>query len=118
VYEKVAHSPAQLRAVLEAARRDPTVLAFPYTQHRELVGEPPQRCRRGHLYAQPDQPYPAVGRGWLACSCGGHVVYRCQVSQDGRLCGDELIDPPRSYDCNATWPTPDPQRGGRQRGPR
>src|SRR5215469_13989319 len=54
VYEKVAHSPAQLRAVLEAARRDPAVLAFPYTQHRELVGEPPQRCRRGHLYAQPD----------------------------------------------------------------
>jgi hypothetical protein len=104
VHEQVVHTPAELRALLEAARRDPAVLAFPYTQRRELVGDEPDRCRRGHRYAQPGRPYPAVGRGWLQCRCGGHAVYRCQVYQDGRLCDDEQIDPPPSFDCDVSWP--------------
>jgi hypothetical protein len=118
VYETVAYTPAQLRAVLDAARRDPGVLAFPYIQRRELVGEKPARCRRGHLYARPGQPYPAVERGWLTCSCGGHVVYRCQVSHDGRPCYDEQIDPPLSYDCDTIWPQSPRPQGPAAGGPR
>ena len=103
-YKKLAYTPAQLRAVLDAARRDPAVLGFPYTQRRELVGEEPEHCRRGHSYAQPGQPYRACTMRWLPCSCGGHEVLVCEVPQDGRLCGDEQIDPAPSDDCDVTWP--------------
>jgi hypothetical protein len=65
VWEYTAHSSAQLPALSDGARRDPAVLAFPYTQRRELVGDEPDHCQRGHLYAQPGHPYPAVDRRWF-----------------------------------------------------
>jgi hypothetical protein len=78
-----AYTPAQLRELLDAARRNPAVLAFPYSQRRELVGEEPTHCGRGHAYLQPGQRYRTVERGWLPCRCGGHVVYDC-VGLPGR----------------------------------
>jgi hypothetical protein len=109
VWEYTVHTPAQLRALLEGARRDPAVLGFPYTQRRELVGEEPDQCQRGHLYAQPDHPYPAVDRRWLQCRCGGHTVLVCQTYQDGQMCGDQQLDPAVSFDCDVAWPpTPGP----------
>ncbi len=66
----------QLRALLDAARADPQVIAFPYEGPRHLVGEGPTRCRRGHRHQGRDGR-SAAEKGWLACRCGGHATYAC-----------------------------------------
>jgi hypothetical protein len=98
--ERVVGSPAELRALIAACRADPAVLAFPYEQRRELVGEPPTECRRGHLYQRPGSPYPDWDQGWAACCCGGHRIYICKVSHEGQQCGDARMEPSPSFDCD------------------
>ncbi|SCL35945.1 hypothetical protein GA0070624_5408 [Micromonospora rhizosphaerae] len=51
VVERVADTPAELRRLVQRARADPHVVAFPYRQVRELVGDEPQECHNGHGYA-------------------------------------------------------------------
>ncbi|WP_319461263.1 hypothetical protein [Micromonospora sp. RTP1Z1] len=92
IVERVVDSPAELRRLVEAARADPHVVAFPYRQVRELVGDEPARCRAGHAYAGGSATRPV--RDWWPCSCGGHLVLRC------RRCPDVLADPPVSGDCD------------------
>ncbi|MEV0810846.1 hypothetical protein [Micromonospora sp. NPDC050200] len=48
--ERVVDSPAELRRLVEAARADPHVVAFPYSRVRQLVGDEPERCRTGHSF--------------------------------------------------------------------
>jgi hypothetical protein len=43
-------SPAQLRAVVQWARKHPDVTVVRYRAVRELIGEPPTHCRYGHAY--------------------------------------------------------------------
>src|SRR5690349_20320742 len=70
--EYVAETPGELRAIIVAARADPRALSWKYLGHRDLVGEDPEMCRRGHRYD--------VGRfgnarqEWVDCCCGGHFV--------------------------------------------
>ncbi|WP_262285950.1 hypothetical protein [Micromonospora sp. MA102] len=92
VVERVVDSPGQLRRLLAWARADPHVVAFPYRQARELVGDEPQLCRAGHHYAGGSATRPV--RDWWPCSCGGHLVLRC------RRCPDVLADPPVGGDCD------------------
>ncbi|MEU8333398.1 hypothetical protein [Micromonospora sp. NPDC048839] len=48
VIERVVDSPAELRHLVDQARADPHVVAFPYRKAHELVGDEPQRCQAGH----------------------------------------------------------------------
>ncbi|WP_446220020.1 hypothetical protein [Micromonospora sp. IBHARD004] len=50
VVEHVVDSPAGLRHLVARVRADRHVVAFPYRQVRELVGDEPQRCGTGHSY--------------------------------------------------------------------
>ncbi|MEH0820455.1 MULTISPECIES: hypothetical protein [unclassified Micromonospora] len=92
VLERVVDSPAHLRHLIARARADPHVVAFPYRQVRELVGDEPQHCRAGHAYAGGSATRPV--RDWWPCSCGGHLVLRC------RRCPDVLADPPVAAECD------------------
>ncbi|WP_446210415.1 hypothetical protein [Micromonospora sp. IBSANI012] len=85
VVERVADSPAELRRLVDAARADPHVVAFPYSRVRQLVGDEPERSRTGHSFAGGSATRPV--RDWLPCSCGGHLVLRC------RMCPDVRVDP-------------------------
>ncbi|MFE9695095.1 hypothetical protein [Micromonospora sp. NPDC005806] len=51
VLERVVDSPADLRRLIGRARADPHVVAFPYRQVRELVGDAPDEFHNGHGYA-------------------------------------------------------------------
>jgi hypothetical protein len=103
VRKHLVTSPAELRALLAACRADPAVLAFPYQQRRELIGNEPSICQRGHAYDRPGEPYAAFDRGWIDCCCGGHAVYLCKVYYGGQRCGDRQIDLPLAYDCDASF---------------
>ncbi len=96
----------RLRALLDAARADPQVVAFPYEGRRHLVGEEPTECRNGHHYRRGDGRYSTVERGWLSCCCGGHATYTCATYVAGNKCGDQQTDPWPSYDCDVEWPPP------------
>ncbi|WP_446215714.1 hypothetical protein [Micromonospora sp. IBHARD004] len=85
VVERVVDSPAELRRLVEAARADPHVVAFPYRQVRELVGNEPDRCRRGHSYLAGSATRPV--RDWWPCRCGGHLVHFC------RMCSAVQVQP-------------------------
>ncbi|MFF0467609.1 hypothetical protein ACFYPX_09320 [Micromonospora zamorensis] len=95
VIERVVDSPARLQYLVARARADPHVVAFPYRQVRELVGDEPDRCNAGHLYGGGSATREA--RNWGACPCGGHLVIHCR-------CGDVLADPPVADDCEARRP--------------
>ncbi|MEU5931147.1 hypothetical protein [Micromonospora sp. NPDC047187] len=95
VIERVVDSPAELRYLVDRARADPHVVAYPYRQIRELVGEKPEVCEEGHPYAGGSATRPV--RGWQPCSCGGHLVLRC------RLCPDVRTDTATDVDCDV-WP--------------
>lgn len=93
--ERVAHTVAELRALLAAARADKTVWHVSYQSRRDLVGDKPSHCRRGH-------PLSTVGtmanpHDWLPCNCGGHWWIRCR-------CGEEIVDPTPAYDCQPRKP--------------
>ncbi|SCG15494.1 hypothetical protein GA0070610_1728 [Micromonospora echinofusca] len=92
VIERVVDSPAELRHLVGRARADPHVVAFPFRQVRELVGDEPDRCGAGHLHAGGSATRPA--RGWWPCGCGGHLVIRCR-------CGDVRVAPAIDSDCDA-----------------
>ncbi|MEU0151554.1 hypothetical protein [Micromonospora fulviviridis] len=92
VLERVVDSTAELRRLVDRARADPHVVAFPYRRVRELVGGEPDVCLYGHGYAGGSATRPV--RDWLPCSCGGHLVLRC------RMCPDVRVDPIISTDCN------------------
>lgn len=98
VVERVVDSPADLRRLIDRARADPHVVAFPYRRVRELVGVEPDACLEGHGYAGGSATRPV--RDWLPCSCGGHLVLRC------RMCPDIRVDPIVSTECDAK-PQPD-----------
>ncbi|MEV4819292.1 hypothetical protein [Micromonospora tulbaghiae] len=51
VVERVVDSPADLRRLIDRALAAPHVVAFPYRQVRELVGDEPDECRNGHGHA-------------------------------------------------------------------
>ncbi|WP_157746398.1 hypothetical protein [Micromonospora inositola] len=68
VLERVVDSPADLRRLIERARADPHVVAFPYRQARELVGDEPQQCHNGHGYAGGSATTPM--RDWWPRRCG------------------------------------------------
>ncbi|MFC0504248.1 hypothetical protein [Micromonospora costi] len=92
VIERVVGSPAELRHLVDRARADPHVVAFPHRQVRELVGEEPEVCKEGHPYAGGSATRPV--RDWRPCSCGGHLVLRCRLRPDVR------VDPIISADCD------------------
>ncbi|MEU1964368.1 hypothetical protein ABZ541_04860 [Micromonospora sediminicola] len=50
--ELAVDSPAHLRHLIARARVDRHVVAFPYRQVSELVGDEPDHCRAGHGYAE------------------------------------------------------------------
>jgi hypothetical protein len=101
VREHRADTPAELRAVVDAARADPRVLGFPYESRRALEGTAPTRCNRGHEYGS---SWRDARTDWLECICGGHMVYVCKHPVDDAECGDRLIDPELSWDCTASRP--------------
>jgi hypothetical protein len=101
VREHLAETPAELRAIIETARADPRVLAFRHESRRELVGDEPRTCHRGHRYGSGRHD---MRRDWLPCRCGGHVVYVCLIKDNEVECGDRRIEPAPLYDCDATWP--------------
>jgi hypothetical protein len=78
VVERVVDSPADLRRLIERARADPHVVAFPYHPVRQLVGDEPTECGNGHGYGG-GSATRAV-RDWWPCCCGGHLVIRCRDS--------------------------------------
>ncbi|MCW3815741.1 hypothetical protein ONA91_14905 [Micromonospora sp. DR5-3] len=92
VVEHAVDSPAELRHLVQAARADPHVVAFPYRRVRELVGDEPDECHNGHGYAG-GSATTAV-RGWWPCRCGGHLVLRC------RVCADVRVEPGVGADCD------------------
>jgi hypothetical protein len=101
VHEVRADTAAELRDLVEHARADPGVLAFPYEARRELVGPEPTVCRRGHRYGS---SWRDVRTEWLACRYGGHMVYVCRTNVDGSECGAQQIDPYATHDCDVIWP--------------
>jgi hypothetical protein len=46
--ERVVDHPADQHRLIERARTDPHVVAFPYRPVHELVGDEPQQCHNGH----------------------------------------------------------------------
>jgi len=108
IREHRADTPAELRALIEDARADPRVEAFPYESRRELHGTEPTTCGRGHTYGSGRYE---LRRDWLVCRCGGHMVYVCLLHQDGVACGNEQIDPVVAYDCDVAWPRSAPRPG-------
>ncbi|MBM0201834.1 hypothetical protein JNW90_01025 [Micromonospora sp. STR1s_5] len=93
VRERRVDSVSELRALVVAARTNPNITRCRYVPLKELVGEPPTECRRGHDYA--GGSFTAVRLDWSVCACGGHVVYRCRWPG----CGDVLLDPEPAVDC-------------------
>jgi hypothetical protein len=92
--EVIAETPAQLRRIIEWARRNPAIIAFPYTRIRQQIGERPDHCRQGHDYQAGSVHRARVD--WNDCLCGGHLVYLCG------FCDDLRIDPPTYHDCTRT----------------
>jgi hypothetical protein len=99
-----ATTPAELRRLVEAARRDLHVTSFRYTSIRAMVGDEPTQCPAGHPYELRREAGRLVSEDWVPCSCGGHHVKICFV---GGCPSPRLADPVVAYDCDA-----DPQHTG------
>ncbi|HKT01320.1 MAG TPA: hypothetical protein VJT31_17480 [Rugosimonospora sp.] len=97
-YQTHVDTSAQLRRLVEAARADPHVTAFPYKSIRALDGEAPTECRRGHSYSGGSATRPHGS--WIACGCGGHALTACRWPG----CGDVLVDPVPDDDCDPRVP--------------
>lgn len=93
VVEQHVDTVGELREVVMGARANPDVVRCRYVPVRELVGEPPHTCRRGHHYD--GGSFTRVRLDWSVCPCGGHMVYRCRW----RDCGDVRLDPEPAIDC-------------------
>jgi hypothetical protein len=85
---------ARLRQLVEWARANPAIVAFPYRRVREQHGERPEQCRRAHPYT--GDSATRVRIDWTDCACGGHLVYVCA------RCADIRVDPPVYLECTAT----------------
>lgn len=95
--QKAATTVDELRALLDAARRNPAVWHVSFKPRRELVGDQPTHCVCGCEYrTRGSLPTP---NGWLDCSCGGHLWWSCQE------CGQERVEPPVAYDCHPRHPS-------------
>ncbi|MEU3455634.1 hypothetical protein ABZ671_18835 [Micromonospora sp. NPDC006766] len=84
---------AELRHLIDAARANPDIEAHRYEPVRELVGDEPSSCPRGHPYDGGSATRAA--RGWVNCFCGGHLALVCRWPD----CGDVQHDPPIGPDC-------------------
>ncbi|GAA4439338.1 hypothetical protein [Phytohabitans houttuyneae] len=94
--EQPAHTAAEVRQLLTAARADPAVWHTRVESRRELAGDKPTHCVCGEAYRTAGSwPTP---HDWLDCGCGGHFWWRC------RECGLERVEPPAAYDCRPHWP--------------
>lgn len=91
-YVTMVDTPVALRALLDTGAADPLCTGVHYESVREMVGTAPQVCDGGgHPLEGPSALRAA--KGWIACSCGGHITYTCAQ------CPSYLIDPPREPDC-------------------
>jgi len=99
VLQEAAHTPAELRRLVTAARADPHVTAFRYRSVRQLDGPEPTHCNRGHAYRGGSATQ--ARHDWLTCNCGGHHLITCRWPG----CADQLITPPWIEDeCDAEPP--------------
>ncbi|WP_167493125.1 hypothetical protein [Micromonospora ureilytica] len=83
VIERVVDSPAELRYLVHRARADPHVVAFPYRQARELVGDEPEACTNGHSFTGGSATRGV--RDWRPCRSGGHLAMWCRMCPDVRV---------------------------------
>jgi hypothetical protein len=97
-YQAHVDTPAQLRRLVEAARRDSHVTSCRYQSIRVLTGEVPAECRRGHSYSGGSATRPS--ESWVGCTCGGHAVSACRWPG----CDDHLVDPIPEDDCDPQVP--------------
>lgn len=95
--EQPASTVAELRALIDVARRDPAVWHVRYESRRELVGDKPTHCVCGRDYRTAGSG--ATPHEWLACRCGGHFWWGCSE------CPAERVEPPLAYDCEPHWPS-------------
>ncbi|GIJ64582.1 hypothetical protein Vau01_120980 [Virgisporangium aurantiacum] len=95
-----ASTPTELRLLIEAARADRGVIAFPYKSVREMVGDEPTHCPAGHLYSHGRRHGRLIDQ-WAACDCGGHHVLVCEEPDCPQ---PQAYDPPVDYDCAPAAP--------------
>jgi hypothetical protein len=76
-YQTHAQTPAELRRLVEAARRDPHVTSFRYQSVRVMIGAAPTHCPAGHPYQVRRVAGRLVSQDWVPCRCGGHHVLIC-----------------------------------------
>jgi hypothetical protein len=88
---RYAHTVAELRAMVLAARDDPRVMSLRYERERYLAGAAPTTCPEGHPLTGPSAVRATTA--WRLCECGGHTVYTC------RVCGAVILDPSVGPDC-------------------
>lgn len=97
-YQVIVDTPAELRRLVEAARRDRNVVSLPYQSIRSLDGDMPTQCRAGHEYPKGYSFGASRFRQWLTCFCGGHHAMTCPE------CGDRVLEPPPEDTCDrAVW---------------
>jgi hypothetical protein len=95
-YQTHAATPAQLRRLIEAARADPHVTAFPYESVRVMVGDEPTHCPAGHRYDHRRRVAGWLQQLWAPCGCGGHHVLVCT---EAGCPYPRVFDPPVDDDC-------------------
>jgi len=99
-YQTHAATPAQLRRLVEAARADPHVTAYPYKPVRVLVGDEPTHCPAGHRYDHGRRVGGRLVQLWATCAgagCDGHHVLVC--TEPG-CAYPRVFDPPVDDDCD------------------
>ncbi|MEV4708184.1 hypothetical protein [Actinoplanes sp. NPDC049316] len=88
---------AQLRAVVEWARRNPNVLRCSYKPTDHLVGDQVKMCPDGHSLEapNPNQPYRMIQQMRMVrcATCPGHYRTVCPT------CRAPVFDPPLSVEC-------------------
>jgi hypothetical protein len=95
-------TPAELRRIVQAARADPHVTAFPYRSIRVMVGDAPTRCPAGHPYTlDRREAGRLVCLDWTPCSCGGHHMLICAQPDCPH---PRTADPPFADDCQQLAP--------------
>ena len=96
-YETYAATWAELRRLIEAARADPHVTAFPYRSVRVLVGQAPTHCPAGHRYPE-GRIAGRLPEDWAPCGCGGHHILLCEPGCPS----PRVADPPVYHDCDTS----------------
>lgn len=91
----------ELRRLIQGARADRGVTAFPYEPVRAMVGDEPTHCPAGHPYSHGRHQGRLVDR-WAVCDCGGHHVLVCE---EPGCPHPQVYDPPVDYDCRPRNPS-------------